>query len=137
MARMAERSGHPISARKNYFKASNYYRVAEFFLSHLDERKISTYLKSVSCFQTAAKLAAGIEVIEVPYEDTTMPGYLLHPVAPAENQPVLIFMGGADSTAEEIYFIACAIVDGPGRGEMLRLQKVLAIHDWIHDRLAD
>ena len=140
IARTAQQSGHLIAARKAYFRASNYYRVAEFFLSHADERKISTYLKSVSLFQTAAQLAGGIEVIEVPYEDTTMSGYLLHPVEPTENPPVLIFMGGADSTAEEIYFIACqeallrgiacAIVDGPGRGGMLRLKKVQAIPDY-------
>lgn len=59
-----------------------------------------------------------------------MAGYLVHPVEPTENPPVLIFMGGADSTAEEIYFIACAIVDGPGRGGMLRLKKVQAIPDY-------
>ena len=140
IARTEQQSGHLIAARKAYFRASNYYRVAEFFLSHRDERKISTYLKSVSFFQTAARLAGGIEVIEVPYEDTAMPGYLVHPVQPTQNPPVLIFMGGADSTAEEIYFIACreallrgiacAIVDGPGRGGMLRLQKVQAIPDY-------
>lgn len=140
IARSGESSGHPQSARKAYFRASNYYRNAEFVLPHTDQRKIPTYLKSVECFKSAAKLAEGLEVVEVPYGGTTMPGYFLHPAPRRGKPPCLIFMGGADSTAEELYFIgsleasmrgiACAMVDGPGRGGMLRLQKVRAIPDY-------
>jgi len=99
-----EASGHQQTARKAYFRASNYYRVAEFFLPHTDERKIPTYRRSVGCFKSAAKLSTGLEVVEVPYGDTTMLGYFLHPTEPVEKPPVLIFTGGADSTAEEICF---------------------------------
>ncbi|MEE8074652.1 MAG: alpha/beta fold hydrolase [Candidatus Binatia bacterium] len=139
-AQSEEASGHPRTARKAYFRASNYYRVAEFFLPHTDEKKIPAYRKSVDCFKGAAKLSTGIEIVEVPYGDTTMPGYFFHPTEPVANPPVLIFTGGADSTAEEISFlgakeasdrgIACIIVDGPGRGAMLRLKNVKAIPDF-------
>jgi dipeptidyl aminopeptidase/acylaminoacyl peptidase len=139
-AQREEASGHQQTARKAYFRASNYYRVAEFFLPHTDRKKIPTYLKSVDCFKGASKLSTGIEIVEVPYGDTTMPGYFFHPTEPVVKPPVLIFTGGADSTAEEIYFlgakealdrgIACIIVDGPGRGGMLRLKNVKAIPDF-------
>jgi dipeptidyl aminopeptidase/acylaminoacyl peptidase len=137
---MEEKAGHSQTARKAYFRASNYFRVAEFFLSHTDDRKIPTYLKSLACFHSAVKLSRGIELVEVPYGGATMPGYFLRPREPLEKSPVLIFMGGADSTAEELRFvgarealirgIACIIVDGPGRGGMLRLKKSIAIPDY-------
>jgi dienelactone hydrolase len=132
--------GRSQSALKAFFRASNYYRVAEFFLSYADERKVPTYLESVGAFQEAVEITTRMERVEVPYENTHMPGYLFLPEAPIDNPPVLILTGGADSTAEEVYFIgaseatrrglACLIVDGPGRGGMLRLQKSLAVPDF-------
>lgn len=139
-ARSEEALGHRETARPDYLRASNYYRNGEFFLSHTDQRKLPTYKKSLECFRRAAALDDGIEVIEVPFENTPMPGYFLRPILSRERPPVVIFMGGADSTAEELYFlasrealqrgVACVIVDGPGRGGMLRLQKVLARPDY-------
>lgn len=134
--------GHPESARKAFFRAANYYRVAEFLLPFTDGRKVPTYRKSAESFQAAVDLSPGIERVEVPYEDTSMPGYFFHAPAGAggEKSPVLIFTGGADSTAEEVYFVggpeaarrglALLIVDGPGRGGMLRLRNSLAIPDF-------
>ncbi|MGH7773145.1 MAG: alpha/beta hydrolase family protein [Candidatus Binatia bacterium] len=140
MARREESSGHAQTAMKAYFRAANYYRNAEFFLPHTDERKLPTYKKSVECFRAAARLHGSIEVVEVPFENTPMPGYFLRPAAQSDKPPVQILMGGADSTAEELYFLAsreavsrgmaCIIVDGPGRGGMLRLKKVLARPDY-------
>lgn len=140
IARREESGGHAQTAMKALFRAANYYRSAEFFLSHTDERKLPAYKKALECFREAASLNEGLEVIEVPFENTPMPGYFLHPTPRRGKSPVVIFMGGADSTAEELYFlgsreapargIACVIVDGPGRGGMLRLQKVLARPDY-------
>lgn len=140
LARREEERGHAATAMKAFFRASNYYRNAEFFLPHTDDRKIDTYKRSLACFRSAAKHDAGIEVVEVPFETTPMPGYFFHPIPRRERPPVVVFMGGADSTAEELYFLgtrealvrgsACIIVDGPGRGGMLRLHKVLARPDY-------
>ncbi len=135
------RSGGRLeSARKAFFRASNYYRVAEFLLPFTDPRKVPTYRASAESFHAAVDLSPGIERVEVPYEDASMPGYFFHAPAGAEKPPVLIFTGGADSTAEEVSFvgapeaarrgIACLIVDGPGRGAMLRLRNRLAIPDF-------
>ena len=134
-------TGHPESARKAFFRAANYYRVAEFLLPFSDDRKVPTYRKSAGSFHAAAELSPDIERVEVPYEDTSMPGYFFHaPAGAGEKPPVLIFTGGADSTAEEVYFVggpeaakrglALLIVDGPGRGGMLRLRNSLAIPDF-------
>ena len=132
--------GRLQSALKAFLRAANYYRVAEFFLSYTDERKVPTYLNSAGAFQEAVVLTPTMERVQVPYEDTHMPGYLFLPDPPINNPPVVILTGGADSTAEEVYFIgapeatkrgfACLVVDGPGRGGMLRLQQSLAIPDF-------
>ncbi len=129
------------SARAAFFRAANYYRVAEFVLPFTDHRKVPTYRRSADSFHAAVALSPGIECVEVPYEDTSMPGYFFHaPAAAGGKPPVLIFTGGADSTAEEVYFVggpeaarrglALLIVDGPGRGGMLRLRHRLAIPDF-------
>lgn len=141
-ARAEKAAGHTQAARQAFFRASNYYRSAEFFVPHTDQRKIPTYLESRDCFRDAVRLSPGMEIVEVPYEGMVMPGYFFHPNAArsADKPPVLIVTGGADSTAEEVFFIgapealrrgfACLIVDGPGRGGMLRLQKCRAIPDF-------
>ena len=70
-----------------------------------------------------------------------MPGYFFHAPGAGEKPPVQIFTGGADSTAEEVYFVggpeaarrglACLIVDGPGRGgDAPTTQTALAIPDF-------
>ncbi|MFI8460806.1 dipeptidyl aminopeptidase, partial [Kitasatospora sp. NPDC085464] len=72
-------AGHTVSARDAYLRASNYYRSAEFFLhGHpCDPRHDHAYDRSVACFRSAAALFTPvIEPVEIPYEDTTLPGYL-------------------------------------------------------------
>jgi len=66
-----------------------------------------------------------------------MAGYFYRAVDYDKNKlprPTLIFIGGFDSTAEELYFCGaapaikrgynCLIFDGPGQGETLRIQKI-------------
>ena len=67
-----------ISARQAFFKASNYYRTAEFFLhTHPeDPRIVSTWKKSREAFLKGAELADHpVTPIEIPFEGTTLPGY--------------------------------------------------------------
>jgi uncharacterized protein (TIGR03086 family) len=62
-----------------FLRASNYYRAAEFFLhgDATDPRIRHAYEASVACFrQGAALFDPVIEPIEIPYEGTTLPGYL-------------------------------------------------------------
>ncbi len=51
---------HRVSAREAFLRASNYYRCAEFFMhieiGKTDARAMSTYEKSVICFQKATQL---------------------------------------------------------------------------------
>jgi hypothetical protein len=50
-------SGHKISAKDGFLRASNYYRVAEFLLVEPeDPRILDTWKKSKECFKKAAEL---------------------------------------------------------------------------------
>jgi len=132
-----------ISARQEFFKASNYYRTAEFFL-HInpkDPRIISTWKKSRECFLKAAQLADHpIIPITIPFEGTTLPGYLCLVDGSGAKRPLLIVHSGFDGTAEELYFSTAhfavmrgynvLVFEGPGQGGVIRTQGIPFRHNW-------
>jgi alpha-beta hydrolase superfamily lysophospholipase len=131
-AERAHADGHVVSARETWLRASNYHRAAGFFLSPADERHAGRVIARRRCFGAAAEHSEGaIEPVEVPYEDTTLPGYMFAPPAGTPRPaPAAIIFGGADAVAEEMYFFlgralaergfAVLAFDGPGQGEALR-----------------
>ena len=121
--------GHKKSAREAYLRASNYYRTAEFFLhtNPRDPRILKTWGKSRECFQKAAKLSERpIKFVRIPFEKTTLPGYLCLVDSSGKKRPLLIIHSGFDGTAEELYFeiglnalkrgFNCLLFEGPGQG---------------------
>jgi len=99
--------GHRVSAREAYFRASNYFRTAEFFLrSNTDDPRIlETWGKSRDCFRKAAQLSdTPIKPINIPYENTTFPGYFCLVDNSGIKRPLLIIQTGFDGTGEELYF---------------------------------
>lgn len=150
---MAE--GHPVTARGRYLRSSNYDRHADFFVPPGEPRKDVLYNRCVESFSLALPLLPGVERVEVPYEGTVLDGYLCRPVSySAEPLPTVIFLGGADSLAEELYFLggaalaerglAALLIDTPGRGSALRRRglvsradyevPVRALVEWIGER---
>ena len=74
--------GHRISARDSYLRASNSYRNSEFFLhgQPKDPRIARAYRLTVDCYKRCAELFdPPIVPVEIPYEHTTLPGYLHRP----------------------------------------------------------
>ena len=135
--------GRKISARQEFFKASNYYRTAEFFLhTHPeDPRIVSTWKKSRENFLNGAKLAdSPITPVRIPFEGTTLPGYYCRVDNSGAKRPLLIVHSGFDGTAEELYFeTACfavkrgynvLIFEGPGQGGVIRVQGIPFRPDW-------
>jgi len=145
--------GHPVSARESYLRASNYYRVCEFYLrvdasSDLEVREVGRL--SVDSFARATELMNPVpQRVRFPYEDTTLPGWWIpadlgtaHPTDgdPDGPRPTLLYLGGFDSTEEELYFTGGAAAArrgynvlafaGPGQGSALRDQKLLFRPDW-------
>ena len=78
--------------------------------------------------------------MRIPYEQTTLPGYLVTDGAAKGKRPVLLIQTGLDGTAEDLYFIfaayavkrgyTCLIYEGPGQGEMIVKQNLPFRHDW-------
>ncbi|MFJ9943028.1 alpha/beta hydrolase family protein [Streptomyces erythrochromogenes] len=142
-AEKALAAGHRISARDGFLRASNYYRSAEFFLhGHpCDPRHDHAYDRSVACFKAAAALYTPvIEPVEIPYEDTTLPGYFYRADDSGAPRPTLIMHNGFDGTAEELHFFgAMAAVergynvlafDGPGMPGPRHHQGLVFRPDW-------
>jgi dipeptidyl aminopeptidase/acylaminoacyl peptidase len=138
----AAEEGNRETERAHLLRASNYYRHAEFYVPEDEEISGELYTSSRDAFRRASDGADPmIESVEIPYESQTLDGYLVHPHGDhADPGPVVIFLGGADSTAEELYFIGgraiadrgmyCLIVDTPGRGSAVRLKHIYSRPDY-------
>ena len=136
-------AGHRVSACNAFLRASNYYRTAYIFMFALpiDPRVIEAYEKQTDSFQKAAALfEQPIEVLKIPYENTTLPGYFIKPDASNTARRSLLCTGGYDGTCEELFFSVAGgalkraynvlIFDGPGQGGALVMQKLPMRADW-------
>ena len=96
-------SGHLISARECYMRASNYYRTAEYGTSPTHPRFQEIWEKSADCFRKGAVLfSPPIQCIEVHFEHKVLPGYFWRPKEDGRTRPTLIAAGGNDSSLEEV-----------------------------------
>lgn len=151
----AREAGHGVTARDFYLRASNYARHGDFFVPPGESMKDVLYDQCVTTFQNALPYLPNVERVEVPFEGSVLDGYLCMPEDTREY-PVatVIFLGGADSLAEELYFlggpplaernIAALMIDTPGRGSALRRRGIVsradyevpvgAIVDWVGQR---
>ena len=136
-------AGHIVSAREGYLRASTYLRTAEFYLhgDPKDPRILSESRASQTAYAEAARLMGPTwERIEIPYEGTSLPGYFYKVDDSGERRPTLVFTGGYDSSAEEMFYFAaaaatrrgyhCLTFDGPGQGSPIREQKLPFRYDW-------
>lgn len=134
--------GHIVSARQAYYRASTYYRTAEFFLhgNPTDPRILQTWGKSRDLFITAANLdVVPFEVVDIPYEDTTLPGYFYSVDTSGYPRPLLIVQTGFDGCQEELHPYAMEGIkrgynvltfEGPGQGAVIRVQNLPFRPDW-------
>ncbi|MFG2226296.1 alpha/beta hydrolase family protein [Streptomyces sp. NPDC048644] len=138
----AQRGGHAVTARDTYLRASNYYRTAEFFLhgDPGDPRIRTAYDKSIDAYHRFVDLSGPtIERVEVPYENTTLPGYFYPSPLPG-RQPLIVMHNGFDGTAEELRFLGALAAqergyhvlcfDGPGQPGTRHSQGLLFRPDW-------
>lgn len=102
IARDAEAKGHRVSARQAYLRAVTYLRNAAMALQPSDPRYRPTIEKSRALFCKFAALSTpAIEVVEIPYEWTSLPGYFLRPDVSGQKRPTIVI---GDNTSEELYY---------------------------------
>jgi len=126
-ARAQLAAGHQVSAHDGLLRAATYWRSAEFFTRGRDPdpRGRPAYEASVGCFAGAAALMSpAVTPVKIPFEGTSLPGYLYQPPR-GGPQATCIMHGGFDSTAEEWHHIGALAAqqrgytvitfDGPGQ----------------------
>ncbi len=108
----------------------------------VDDRFRHTSAKQTETFRAgAALLASPPEVLAIPYEGTTLPGYFFRAAADdATRRPTVILTDGYDGTVEELYFAYGAAAlergynvlafDGPGQGSVILDQGLPFRPDW-------
>ena len=131
----AEKTGDTKSAKENYLRAYQYYRLARFPTINSEGKK-QAYKKSQEMLLKAARyFDFPIERVEIPFkphgnEGNRIIAYLRVPKAGTEPFPLLFSWGGIDGFKEEQlndevleHGLATLAVDGPG--VVTRLSKVL------------
>jgi len=132
-----------VSARDAFFRASTYYRTAGGMLLGipLDPRLVDSNTRQTEAFRRgAALLDVPPEILEIPFEEGSLPGYFFRASDSTEPRATVILTGGYDGTVEELYFYTGAAAlergynvlafDGPGQGGAL-IQRGLTLRpDW-------
>ena len=132
-------AGRSETARSCFFRASSYFRTAGVMLmgTSVDDRLVRSNTMQTEAFRRGATLLASPpEVVEIGFEQTTLPGYYFRAGLDRDKAPTVILLGGYDGTAEELYFLngAAALArgynvlafDGPGQGSAL-IQRALLL----------
>jgi alpha-beta hydrolase superfamily lysophospholipase len=143
LAESEQAAGRLESARLAFFRASSYFRTAGVMLMGvpLDPRLVDSYERQASAFRSGALLLTEPpEILEIPYQRTSLPGYFFRAGPSRAPRPTVILTGGYDGTAEELYFSngAAALArgyhvlafDGPGQGAALTQQGLVLRPDW-------
>ncbi|MEI9983025.1 MAG: alpha/beta fold hydrolase [Aliidongia sp.] len=136
---LAEAERSSAGRRACLLRASNYFRAAYTFLigAPVDPRVVDAYRHQRTAFAEAMPEA---ERIAIPYEGTSLHGWLFRAAGAAGRQPALIVNGGYDSTAEEAWFLSaaaavergysCIAFDGPGQGQAIIEDGLVFRPDW-------
>lgn len=127
----------PVSARRAYLRASEYYRQAFFFArADLDDPILrSAYAAHVNTFRAALPLLPWSSTeLEIEHDGVVARGYLLRPDDSGARRPTIIAPAGYDSTAESGYSFSavsalergmnCLVFEGPGQGGVLYTRRL-------------
>jgi alpha-beta hydrolase superfamily lysophospholipase len=139
----AQDRGDLLVARSAFLRASSYFRTAGVMLMgpSRDPRLVMSNADQTDAFRRGASLLPNPpELLEIPYDGTSMPGYLFRVDADRRPRATVVLTGGYDGTAEELYFFTGAAAlargynvvafDGPGQGAMLLQRGVVLRADW-------
>lgn len=143
IAEKSAASGNSVSARSAYLRAANYYTVANNMVdgSADPSRLVPTWKNHLACWEEfCSRLTPPAEKVEIPYENTPMPGYFFRPAEIGGPWPTIIFNNGSDGSNSAMWSsgIAGALArgyaaisfDGPGQNSMLWLHNIPFRYDW-------
>lgn len=127
LAELAAAGGVTDEAANSYFRACQYYRLAQFFTTGDEPEKLPLLHRMKEAFKHGiTRSHRQLEFVSVPYEGRQLPGYFLPGRSDAAKRPTLIYLNGADSLSEEVFFTTgkavqdfgynILIFDAPGVG---------------------
>lgn len=135
--------GHRRSAGNAYLRASMYHFYSDFYLHGKtdDPRIIDSGRASRKCFMAAfGGLDYDLSRVEIPFEGTTLPAYVVKRAGLSGRRPTVICHSGFDGTKEEVAIwpgmaavergYTLIVFDGPGQGEVIREQGLTFRPDW-------
>lgn len=117
--------GRRLTAGEAYVRAGLFYHWATFVsVEDADAFRAALEAMERAWAKAAPLVEPPLELVGVPFEGTTLPGYLRKPEG-VERPPLAVLLPGADSTKEELYDlgehlvrrgVAAFAFDGPGHG---------------------
>jgi hypothetical protein len=139
----ALRRGHLATASWAFLGAAEYYAKALVFVDGLADQSVllPTFREHRGCWEKVVDAARGGYVrVPVPYEGTTLPGYLLRPDATGAARPTLVVTNGSDGSLPGLLGYGAKealargwnvfLYDGPGQQSMLFERGVPFRYDW-------
>jgi pimeloyl-ACP methyl ester carboxylesterase len=141
----------PGAAGLHYIRAGLFFHWASFLFPHRPDEFRAALGSMEDCWRRAAPhTSPPMELLEVPFGGTQLPGYLRRP-AGIERPPLIVLVPGGDSTKEELFNlsehilargIATFAFDGPGHGAVsleLKLRPdyevpIRAVVDHLYER---
>ncbi len=140
----AAAAGHRQTASWAYLAAAQYWATALGALDGLADQSVlgPTFAEHRRCWDGYLDASDGAFVrVEVPYEDGTLPGYLLRPDASGAARPTLVVTNGSDGSLPGLISDAAIpdalargwnafVYDGPGQQSMLFERGVPFRPDW-------
>lgn len=139
----AAAAGHRVSAHEAYFRAASYYQAAWFplFGAPVDPRATADFGRQSAMLEVAAPLCdPPVELLEIPFEQTTLPGYFVAVDGSGVRRPTIVHTNGYDSSIQEMFFAHApaatrrgynvVLFDGPGQGRNLVRDGMPIRPDW-------
>jgi pimeloyl-ACP methyl ester carboxylesterase len=147
----AAAAGDGGAAGAHFVRAGLFYHWASFLFPHRPDEFRAALEEMAECWRRAAPLTEPpMELVDVPFEGTWLPGYVRRPPH-VERPPLVVLVPGADSTKEELFNLTEHILergmatfafDGPGHGAVsfeLKLRPdyevpIAAVVDRLYER---
>ena len=134
---------HLRSAAAHLLRAATYWGavVDGLSMSSDDVALLVAFRRHRRCWDDFVALSDGSHLrVDVPYEGTTLPGYLFRPDRSGEPKPTLVITNGSDGSLADLWTAAIAgalargwnafVYDGPGQQSMLFERGTTFRPDW-------
>ena len=136
-------SRYPISVRDTMFRASTYFRAADFFLhGNADDPRINTlWAEQLACFDTAISLLPiPGQRVNITADGFVVPAIFFRASTDGKPRPTILFCNGFDGAQEEMLHqnglaalergFNVVTYEGPGQPTVRREQKLGFIGEW-------